>query len=184
MQDIHDIRLPVPIGMDPVILWVLLGIVLAIIVIGLIIVLVRKWLKQKAASPPVLPMPTALPPYQIAMKCLDDLLLKHPADPRLFYFELSMVLRQYLDARFGCHTKEMTSQQFVKILPGMGLERTIQQEISHLIKTSEPIKYGGLVPDSQQVKNDIKQVKTWVAQIENQIENQRNKEKREIREDT
>ncbi len=131
MQDIHDIRLPVLIGVDPVTLWVLLGIVLAIMVIGLIIVLVRKWLKQKETSPPALPMPTAMPPCQIAMKRLDDLLLKHPADPRLFYFELSMVLRQYLDARFGCHTKEMTSQQFVKILPGMGLERTIQQEIRH-----------------------------------------------------
>ena len=173
MQDIHDIRPPVLVGMDPMVFWILLATILGIGLIGLIVFLVRKRLKKRVKINSPIGLPDVLPPYKIAMNALKTLKESTMADARLFYFELTMVLRQYLDASFNSRTCEMTSQQFVKMLSAMDLDQPVKQAIIHFVTSSDPIKYGGVMPDQEQVKKDISLVEAWVDQIETRLDQNR-----------
>lgn len=176
MQDIHDIRPPVAMGTDPLIVWVVLAVILSVVIISLIVFFVKKRGLRKRQRSDTLALPDSIPPFRRALDALQRLKDQQNADARIFHFELSMVLRQYLDSSFHCHTREMTSQQFIKALSGMKLSTGVKPAMIRFVNTSDPIKYGGVVPDGQQIIDDIQRVESWVTQIENRLAANRQQE--------
>ncbi|MBT4876932.1 MAG: hypothetical protein HON48_17240, partial [Desulfobacula sp.] len=94
MKDIHGIRPPVRLGFDPMLLKIILIVSGVIILLVLLFFLIKKYLKKRKQStePKYLPLPLA--PYEAALKELDFLLQRQIIDPRLFYFNLTAVLRK------------------------------------------------------------------------------------------
>ena len=101
MQDIHAIRPPTPVGADLLILWIILGVVAGAGLICLICIGVRKWLKNRKGATDCPGLPNALPPYKVAMNSLTSLKSRRTEDARIFYVDLTLVLRRYIDAKPG-----------------------------------------------------------------------------------
>ena len=169
MKDIHGIRPPVRLGFDPMLLKIILIISGVIIVLVVIFFLIKKYLKKRNQStePKYLPEPPA--PYDAALKELDLLLQREMIDPRLFYFNLTAVLRKYIGRSFGINAIEMTSQEFIRGIMHLDFDKGQKKEITKFQKYCDPIKYAGIVPKKDQIKNDLSFVKKVISKIENDL---------------
>lgn len=84
-----------------------------------------------------------LPPHQAAMKKIEEIKADKQVrreDPKLYYTELTEVLRTYIKDRFGFNALEMTSSEIIEHL----LEVKDQQSISDLktlFMTTDLVKF-------------------------------------------
>lgn len=117
-------------------LWIFVG-VAAVGVIACCILLFRR--KKGLISKPVI----ITPPYDLAVMRLNDLQAKklpQSGRDKEYYTELTEILRQYLDGRFGINAMEMSSTQIIDTLrhnketrPGSDLMKQIL-EIADFVK--------------------------------------------------
>lgn len=117
-------------------LWIFIGVAVAG-VIACCVLLFRK--KKGLLSKPV----KVTPPYDLAVMRLNDLQAKklpQSGREKEYYTELTEILRQYLDGRFGINAMEMTSTQIIDTLrhnketkPGSDLMKQIL-EIADFVK--------------------------------------------------
>jgi len=105
-------------------------------------------------------------PYEAALRQLDLLLRKNMDEPRIFYFDLTAILRKYIGGCFGFNAIEMTSQEFVKSINLIELDKQLKKDLIHFQKISDPFKYAGHVPEVIKVKEDLAFVKKIIDQIE------------------
>lgn len=89
-----------------------------------------------------------LPPHQAAMKKIEEIKADKQVrreDPKLYYTELTEVLRTYIKDRFGFNALEMTSSEIIEHL----LEVKDQQSISDLktlFMTADLVKFAKHAP--------------------------------------
>ena len=117
-------------------LWIFIG-VAAVGIIACCILLFRR--KKGLLARPV----KVTPPYDLAVMRLNDLQAKklpQSGRDKEYYTELTEILRQYLDGRFGINAMEMTSTQIIDTLrhnketkPGSDLMKQIL-EIADFVK--------------------------------------------------
>jgi len=150
MDDIHDIRPPVQVGMDPFLIRVAL-IVFAAVVLLLVLFLVYGYLKRrkvrKSANLPLLPLP--LPPGEAALKALDTIIDLMTSNPRLFYFRLTEILKRFIGKQFEFGAPEMTTQELVASIRSLGFDRQDLADIRDFLLFSDTIKYAGKAPLSE-----------------------------------
>lgn len=169
MQDIHDIRPPIQIGFDPMLLKIILILTAGIILLTLLFFLLKKYLKKRKQPKGILYLPAPMPPYEAALKALDQLMQREKGDPRLFYFDLTAILRLYIGRSFKINAIEMTSQEFIRGLNLLDLDKEVKTDVVRFLKLCDPIKYAGIVPEKNQVKKDYLFVKETVHKIENTL---------------
>lgn len=121
MNDIRDIKPPVPLDDGPS--WLLfLGGFLLVVVIGL---LVRRWLRR--------------PPEHRALKRLaaeaDDL------DDRTFAYRLAELLRQALARRTGLAAPAMTTPEILTLLPDTPLPPALRQDVADTLRRADAPRY-------------------------------------------
>ena len=177
MQDFHDIRPPVPVGMDPVTMKILLILLGILLLGGLLFFLIRKWLKKRKGIKDIQAVVLPLSPFEEAAKELDFLAQRSMDDPRLFYFDLTLVLRQYMGRTFGFNAVEMTSEEFVREAGQLDLEREVKKEISQFQALADPYKYAGVSPEKAMAIKDLDRVREIVSKIEQALAEKREQEK-------
>ena len=175
MQDIHAIRPPVQVGLDPQIIslavWALIGLLL----IFLAWYIFRIWKKNRAHSKDALTAIEKISAYKAARQSLEALSHSEIKDPRLFYFDLTHVLKKYIGESFDMHAAEMTTQEFTRAVPALDIDREIRQEMIRFSNTCDPIKYAGINPERDRVAEDITLVGKMIDRIEAGI-NEKEKE--------
>lgn len=169
MQDIHGIRPPVQVGFDPMLLKIILMVLGAILVLALLFFLIKTWLKKRKQPKDLKYLPAPMAPYEAALKELELLFQRQILDPRFFYFDLTAVLRRYIGRSFGINAIEMTSQEFIKSINRLDLDKGVKKEITKFMKWSDPFKYAGIIPEKDQVKEDLLLIKKMVIQIEKDL---------------
>lgn len=104
--EIKDIAPPLDVWPYP--LWMTLAATaLALLVLGLIVWLIVRWVKRRPSAPP----PT---PREVAIAALEKLGPEVAVqEPYTFSFAVSDVLRTYIGAQFGLHAREQTSVEFL-----------------------------------------------------------------------
>lgn len=104
--EIKDIAPPIDVFPYP--LWMVLTAAgIALVVLGLLTWLLVSWLRRRPAPP--LPTPRAL-----ALRELQKLRAQvQTAEPYVFSFAVSDVLRTFIGAQFGLHAREQTSPEFL-----------------------------------------------------------------------
>ena len=174
MQDIHGIRPPVSVGFDPALLKTILIVSGVVLLLILLFFLIKKlWKKKLTEDLKYLPEPP--PAFETAIKQL-DLLLQNPLlDPRLFYFDLTAVLRNYIGRSFNINAIEMTSQEFIKNLNLCDIDRAIKNDISKFLNLSDSFKYAGINPLKEQADKDLLFIKEKITKIEKILIKQREK---------
>jgi len=159
MTDIHDIRPPVDFGVDPQVLTYLLyalaGLLILAGIIALIVYLKRR--KRARSMPDVI-----VPPEQAALEKLRTLKLDDPKDGKLFYFELSSILRGYMEGRFGLDALEMTSEELMPHVMKMDLDSDLKQGVRAFVAASDPVKFAGQPPVREAIDRDVQFVECFV----------------------
>ncbi len=177
MQDIHGILPPVQVGFDPVILQTIFMVAGVAALLILLFFLIKKLLKKKNPNNLKL-LPEPLSAYEAALKQFDLLLQNMVHDPRLFYFDLSAILRNYIGRSFNINAIEMTSQEFIKNINFLEIDKKIKKEISNFLNLSDSFKYAGITPGKSQTDNDLLLIKDKISEIERELSRQRAKKER------
>lgn len=179
MQDIHDIRPPVPIGLDLLMVKIILVTLAVLLLAGLLFFLIRKWRAKRKRSNAVDAANLPLSAFEEAVKALESLTQRPMDDPRLFYFDLTFVLRQYIGRSFHINAVEMTSEEFIREVGRLDLEKEAKKEISHFQTLSDPFKYAGIQAEKAVVTKDLDAVREVISKIENDLERKREQKKNE-----
>lgn len=183
MQDIHDIRPPVAVGLDPVTVKMALIVLFCLLLAGLLFFLIRKWWKKRKGGTAVEATAEPLTPFEAAVKALESLSQRPMEDPRLFYYDLTFVLRQYMGRSFQINAVEMTSEEFIREIGRLNLEKDVKKYISHFQTLSDPFKYAGIPAEKNMVIKDLESVREFISKIEKDLagkmEEEKNEEKKE-----
>lgn len=175
MQDIHPIKPPVMVGMDPALVKLVLAIAGGLALLALVILLVRRFWKSrgKQSIPELIP---EIPPYDQALRELDRLSLKPVLDPKLFYFDVSALVKRYIGRSYGIHALEMTSQELIKQIRFTPMDKALITRLAHFQNFSDPFRYGPLPPEPAQVQKDLVWVRQMVMDMEQDLESRRIKQ--------
>ncbi|MEE8400315.1 MAG: DUF4381 family protein [Desulfobacterales bacterium] len=159
MTDIHDIKPPEPLGANPaIIIYILLGVLVLALLTGILIYWRRR---QKPSAEDPLPV---LPPEDIAFGALDRLANTREIQARVFYFELSAILRSYIQARYVINAMEMTSEEFIPAIDHLAIDRIHQQNLKALVRSTDPVKFAGHAAGDVQMRDDLDFVRQLVEQ--------------------
>ena len=119
--------------------------------------LLRRHLRKRRPAPPPIP---ARPAHEVAMEKLDRLgtLLSEGGDLRPFYFLLSEAIREYLGARFGFDSLEMTTEELVATLRRAPLESSrgvLGSEIEGWLSACDLVKFAKVSPSIEQARGSL-----------------------------
>lgn len=159
--------------------WILL----AAVAIGVgIWLLIRA---QRAKTHPVVVVTKPIPPYELAMKLLNELREEHLCEngrEREFYTRLTEILRQYLHSRFGINAMEMTTRQILNALQHNDETRMSRTMMNQVLEMADFVKFAKARPlpdDNAKIyRNAVEFVETTrpkpQPEAENDAENAKN----------
>ncbi len=165
MQDIHDIRGPVLIGLDPRLingLWIALAVLSALLLAYFLIRYIKKRKNRPKQELLCLPMP--LPAHETALRELDTLADLMAMNPRMFYFRLTGVLKFYMGKHYGINAPEMTTPEIVSGLSALKLDKAALRGIRDFFNASDNIKYAGRNPARNTMEADDRFVRRFIAE--------------------
>jgi hypothetical protein len=117
--------------------------------------LVRKRLRQRASMRPA---PPPRPAHEIALERLDRLGAAgfvDDADHRPFYFQLSEVIRDYLGARFGFDSLELTTEELLDELRRRAARELVLGEIEGWLSGCDLVKFAKVSPSAPEARGAL-----------------------------
>jgi len=160
MTDIHDIKPPEILGFNPA--YAVYGL-LALFISAAVIAGWLYWKKRRGRKLHE-SMEILLPPEEIALNAMDQLLKDGFEDGRVFYFELSAILRNYIRARYAVNAPEMTSEELLPLIENLSVDPKSRQNLRELIRSADPVKFAAHSVLESKMAGDIKFVRQFVIQ--------------------
>lgn len=169
MTDIHNIRPPVMVGLDPE--TVRLGIWIAAAVLAVLAAaLVFRYFWKRRRPVRAIDVTAEIPPYEAAVRSLDRLALDPGNHAKSFYFDLGRTLKAYLGGSYGINSLEMTTPELARSLKSLDMPESLKSEVTAFQDLCDPFRYapmsGGLAPDRARVSADLATARQLVSAIE------------------
>ncbi len=162
-QDIKDIKPPVAFAPD--FFWVWLA-PAAVITVALVLggyFLLSKLRKKESPLPVTLKLP-----YQIAFEALQALLAQNlPAQGKIkeFYFELSLIVRRYIEARFSYRAAEMTTEEFLQVLSQTSYLNDSQKNLlKEFLNHCDMVKFARHGPNKTEINQSLAAARQFIEQ--------------------
>jgi hypothetical protein len=146
--DIMDLKPQQTAGKRPFLWLWLLG---AAVIIAAALIALRCYLRKKQAPIVVPPKP----PYDEAMEALTALRAKQYLQKGLireFVFELSDILKRYIERRFDINAAEFTTEEMLAWLSVSPLEKSQRTTLEWFFRTSDPVKFAKYLPDQETIE--------------------------------
>jgi len=152
MTDIHDIKslVAVPVPVSPALIAMWAGIL--ILAFGAVVGGWYLWKKRK--RPVVEEIEAMLSPEDAALLQLQAL-SPDTADGKAFYFQLSTILRGYLQGRFDIDGLEMTTEELLPHVDAMALERDMKRDMKQFLLACDPVKFAGAPTRRERMEQDL-----------------------------
>lgn len=144
--DIKDLKPQLDAGKAP--LW-WLWVIIAIILIAASVIIYKRFFARKKVQEKVIPL---LPPYEEAIASINELERKKYLSRGLireYVFELSEILKRYIERRFEINASEFTTEEVIAWLGVSNLSTEMKQSINWFFLKSDPIKFARLIPDDE-----------------------------------
>jgi len=160
VSDIRDIKPPrEPLLRFPRWLLILFG---AVPALALIAALLRGLLRRRPKPPEAPPLPA----HEVALRALAALALPGPEDAeavRHFAFQLSEIVRTYVEARFDLNATDLTTEEILSRLPDLeALEARAEAELAHLLAGTDRVKFAPYEPWSEEIVAMAQQARAFV----------------------
>lgn len=130
---------------NPPLWWVWLLLSAIILIIGIIII--KRLITKKPQVSQEIPK---LPPYEEAIAALKELERKKYLERGLireYVFEISEILKRYIERRFNVNASEFTTEEMVAWLGISDLEKPTRDSVEWFFRTSDPIKFARYIPE-------------------------------------
>ncbi|HET6147163.1 MAG TPA: BatD family protein [Polyangia bacterium] len=152
---LKDIAPPVAVRQQDLLLAYIAAGLLAAAIGALVTWLVVRRLRGRALHRPG---PPPRPAHEIALEKLDRLgaygFLEN-ADNRPFYFAVSEVIREYLGARFGFDSLELTTDELVAQLRRSAGRELIMGEVQGWLSTCDLVKFAKISPSASEARGTL-----------------------------
>lgn len=159
LNDIRDVRKAPFVWTDYLwILWVVLGVILILGLIGLLIYLVLKKKKSGYFFTP----PQVLPAHVRALNELDKLKSEkiwQQGREKEFYSKLTNILRDYIFEREGINAMEMTSGEILNEIRKTTDIDSVYENLKQILSTSDLVKFAKYIPYPNE--NDLSMVNAY-----------------------
>ncbi len=146
-------------------------VLLAIIVgIGLGIYYYRQYRKRKLGEIPPPPKPK-VPPHTIAMGKLAKLEAEkywQQGDFKLYFSELTGILREYLEGRYEILALESTTDEILRDLKPLGVPDTQYRTLAEMLELADLVKFAKQKPQAEDCLRDMDQARTFVKTTKQQ----------------
>ena len=156
--------------------YLLLGLAVAAAVL-LAVYLVRKFYRKKTPKK-VLPKPKPkVKPHIAALAALEDLRLKHlwqDGQVKLYYSELTDIVREYIDGRWEIDAPEMTSSEILDAVAALNLDKEIYEELRVILSTADLVKFAKWQPLPNEHDTCFKNAVSFVETTKEQADTQNN----------
>jgi hypothetical protein len=158
MTDIHDIKPALDLGFDLKWIYFALAILALLALAALAVWLWKKRKKPVVSQPSAKPVPEDVEAYQM----LDALATERHLNPKQFYFRLSLILRRYLERRYGIAAVEMTTEELLPKVDRLPLTLDLAQPLRDFCRAADPIKFAGVSPGPGRMAEDLAFVRNFV----------------------
>lgn len=160
LGDIKDIKEPLSIKGN-VLIYILIISVLLLLIIFYI------YHRNKNLIQEVLDTKPKIPPYQLALEELDELMKSDILSKgfiKEYYIRLSEIMRNYISGTFAIETLEKTTQEICNDLKVKSSDKKITTKIRELFENCDLVKFAKFTPNEAQCIYDIEVAKTIVLE--------------------
>lgn len=154
-----------PLSLGEILKWAI-PILLVIGLIGGFIYWYIKKRKKKAIPDSIWEKPE-IPAHIAAISSLESLKMKklwQNGKVKLYYSELTFILRMYLEKRYGIIALEMTSSEILKVLPSYLGESDHNETFRYILELADLVKFAKFEPQPQQNDECIEMALDFVKQ--------------------
>lgn len=164
MADILDIKPPVPVGIDDILLYVAAVIAAVLLILALIY-----WQRHRQGIR--LPAAPQIPRHETALRALGDLAGMPPSQGKAFYFRLGEALRVYLQQRFQIGAPEMTTEELTPQLSTIAIAESDTHALVALFRGSDLVKFADVPATAAQMNTDLSAAMAFVTGTAPQVGN-------------
>ena len=145
-KDIKDVKAPqkIPLDWKIILLWILI----ALIVLGVVYYLYRRYRKKKS-NLPVIRKEIKLPPHVIALNSLNTLeerKLWQNGKIKEYHSEITEIIRRYFSERFGLHALELTTSETMELLRTTKDTEVIRDITEGFLNNADMVKFAKFSP--------------------------------------
>ncbi len=158
MNDIHDIKPLLAVGLD----WGWLPWLLAVLAALSGMALLWRWWRRRRRPPREFSAEPLPSPEAEALAALDALAAARSADGKRFYFGLTAILKRYLERRYAIPAAEMTVEELLPQVARLPLPVELAEPFKALCRLSEPIKFADAAADPGRMAADLAFVRDLV----------------------
>jgi len=148
-------------------LWLALIILLVLVLIGFgLYMMLRKKKKGYYFKPEVI-----LPPHVLALKALDKVKSEkiwQQGQEKEFYTELTDILREYIEKRFGINAFERTSDEILDTIRIFADAESAAESLTQILKLSDLVKFAKYKPLPNE--NDLSLVNSYLFVNQTKVE--------------
>lgn len=140
--------------------WQIWKHILLWIFVGLMLLAITIYSYQKFRKKKIIPQLTSIPvltPYEKAIQDLQALQLKklwQQGDVKMYYTELTDIIRVYLEHQFGIDCFEKTTSEIVQQFRKQRLLTPFRQEVRNILEPADLVKFAKWQP-SEEVHEDV-----------------------------
>ena len=158
---------------EPYTFWEIFRWVLLVLGIALIVWVITYVIKRYKAKEPIITLPKAppVPADECALKALENLRIRQlwqQGKVKEYHTELTDILRQYMEKRYGFNSTEMTSDQTLEAFENHGGSQDSASILRQILQTADMVKFAKSEPqpyehdlsmsNARQFVNDTKPV--------------------------
>lgn len=165
MEDIHGIRPPVMVGMDPAHVKLVMALAAGLLVLVVLVMVIQYFWKKRKKGEEIQALPL-IPPYEQALGQLDRLTTGPVHDAKAFYFSLGHVVKEYMGRTYGFNCLELTTQELVKTLRSIKIPGRLVVQVSGFQDLCDPYRYAPLTPGADQVEKDLSRARDLIMAME------------------
>lgn len=157
-EDLPDFRGPEAIRRYRRNLWISLGVLLTLLILGAVIA----W---RIAHRPK-PVPPPIPPHHVAARAMEALResdIWQKPDVDACAVELSFILRRYIEDRFEIQAPEQTTEEFLEAVEQSApWSESEQAGLSRFFSVTDQIKYAAARPEREVLEDLLSAVRSFV----------------------
>jgi hypothetical protein len=164
---IKDLKQQQSVG-KPSLAW--LWIIIALAAGAAAILLIRKYLPKPGK---VFRAPPPKPPYEEAMEALALLEAKQyivKGMIREYAFELSDIVKLYLERRFEVNAAEFTTEEMLDWIKLSPLDPDCRKSAEWFFSTTDPVKFAKWLPDNDTVDRFVPDIRSFIEKTRSQAE--------------